>query len=127
MHIVQRGRNREPSIFGEKDDQSCLHWRGEALKKERCALHAYALITNHVQLPVSPERAESLPRLIIALGRREQHRLPPYRQRVGQPLQILADPGGDQPVHPASAILNSTRARRHGRCPRPLPLGQLSP
>jgi putative transposase len=70
LHIVQRGHNREPCFFGEEDYQSYLHWLGEALKKERCALHAYALMTNHVHLLVTPERAESIPRLIIALGRR---------------------------------------------------------
>jgi len=43
---------------------------GEALKKEACALHAYALMTNHVHLLATPERAASIPRIIIALGRR---------------------------------------------------------
>jgi putative transposase len=43
---------------------------GEALKKEHCALHAYALMTNHAHLLITPERAEAIPRLIIALGRR---------------------------------------------------------
>lgn len=70
LHIVQRGHNREPCFFGEEDYQAYLHWLGEALKKERCALHAYALMTNHVHLLITPERAESVPRLIIAIGRR---------------------------------------------------------
>lgn len=70
LHIVQRGHNREPCFFGEEDYQSYLYWLGEALKKESCALHAYALMTNHVHLLVTPDRAESIPRLIIALGRR---------------------------------------------------------
>ena len=46
---------------------SCL---GEALVKEQCALHAYALMTNHVHLLITPERSEAVPRVIIALGRR---------------------------------------------------------
>ena len=70
LHIVQRGHNREPCFFGEEDYQAYLHWLGEALKKERCALHAYALMTNHVHLLITPTHAESIPRLIIALGRR---------------------------------------------------------
>ena len=70
LHIVQRGHNREACFFGEEDYQAYLHWLGEALKKERCALHAYALMTNHVHLLVTPERAEAVPRLVIALGRR---------------------------------------------------------
>lgn len=70
LHIVQRGHNREPCFFGEEDYQSYLYWLGEALRKEECALHAYALMTNHVHLLVTPRRAESIPRIVIALGRR---------------------------------------------------------
>lgn len=70
LHIVQRGHNREPCFFAEEDYHAYLHWLGEALTKERCALHAYALMTNHVHLLLSPKQAESVPRLIIALGRR---------------------------------------------------------
>lgn len=47
-----------------------LYWLGEALKKEHCALHAYALMTNHVHLLVTPDQADAISRLIIALGRR---------------------------------------------------------
>ncbi len=70
LHIVQRGHNREPCFFAEEDYHAYLHWLGEALKKERCALHAYALMTNHVHLLLTPRQAENVPRLIIALGRR---------------------------------------------------------
>lgn len=70
LHIVQRGHNREPCFFAEEDYLAYLHWLNEALKKEDCALHAYALMTNHVHLLISPRKAEAIPRLIIALGRR---------------------------------------------------------
>ncbi len=70
LHIVQRGHNREACFFGEEDYHAYLYWLGEALEKERCALHAYALMTNHVHLLVTPEHAEAVPRLVIALGRR---------------------------------------------------------
>lgn len=70
LHIVQRGHNREPCFFAEEDYHAYLHWLGEALAKERCALHAYALMTNHVHLLLTPRQAENVPRLIIALGRR---------------------------------------------------------
>jgi len=70
LHIVQRGHNREPCFFSEEDYNAYLHWLGEALRKEQCSLHAYALMTNHVHLLVTPERAASIPRIVIALGRR---------------------------------------------------------
>ncbi len=70
LHIVQRGHNREPCFFSEEDYQTYLYWLGKALKQEHCALHAYALMTNHVHLLITPQQADAVPRLIIALGRR---------------------------------------------------------
>ncbi|CAN5708488.1 transposase [soil metagenome] len=70
LHIVQRGHNREPCFFGEEDYFTYQHWLGEALKKTSCSLHAYALMTNHVHLLLTPMRAAAVPKLIISLGRR---------------------------------------------------------
>lgn len=47
-----------------------LHWLAESLKDNGCALHAYVLMTNHVHLLVTPQKAETIPKLIISLGRR---------------------------------------------------------
>ena len=70
LHIVQRGHNREACFFCEEDYQSYLHWLGEALSKARAQLHAYALMTNHVHLLVTPASGESVPQVIMSLGRR---------------------------------------------------------
>lgn len=70
LHIVQRGHNREACFFGEQDYQSYLHWLGEALGETECQLHAYALMTNHVHLLLTPKHAAAVPRLIMSLGRR---------------------------------------------------------
>ena len=70
LHIVQRGHNREACFFGEADYLSYLHWLGEAASVNDCTLHAYVLMTNHVHLLVTPKRAESVSRLVMALGRR---------------------------------------------------------
>ncbi len=70
LHIVQRGHNRQPCFFDDQDYHAYRHWLGEALDREGCALHAYVLMTNHVHLLVTPERAAAIPRLIIAVGRR---------------------------------------------------------
>ncbi len=70
LHIVQRGHNREACFFCDTDYQAYLHWLGEAVKEESCALHAYCLMTNHIHLLVTPEHAKSIPSLIIALGRK---------------------------------------------------------
>lgn len=63
LHIVQRGHNRQPCFFAEEDYHSYPHWLGEAM-------HAYALMTNHVHLLLTPKDAKAVPNLIIALGRR---------------------------------------------------------
>ncbi|MBL8496027.1 MAG: transposase [Rhodocyclaceae bacterium] len=42
---------------------ACLHWLGEALEEAHCALHAHALMTNHVHLLLTPRKAEAVPRL----------------------------------------------------------------
>lgn len=55
LHIVQRGHNRQPCFFAEEDYHTYLHWLNEALHKEHCALHAYALMTNHVHLLPTPQ------------------------------------------------------------------------
>jgi hypothetical protein len=47
-----------------------LHWLGQALGESECALHAYAMMTNHVHLLLTPKKAAAVPRLIISLGRR---------------------------------------------------------
>lgn len=70
LHIVQRGHNREACFFCEEDYFSYLHWLGEALAENNCSLHAYVLMTNHVHLLLTPKKAESVPKLIISIGRR---------------------------------------------------------
>jgi putative transposase len=70
LHIVQRGHNREACFFAEEDYHTYLHWLGQALAEAHCHLHAYALMSNHVHLLLTPKRAETVPRLIISLGRR---------------------------------------------------------
>ncbi len=70
LHIVLRGHNREACFFAEEDYHGFLHWLDEALKPCGAALHAYALMTNHVHLLLTPKAAEDVPRIVISLGRR---------------------------------------------------------
>ena len=70
IHLVQRGYNRDACFFADDDFFAYQHWLGEALKDSGCALHAYVLMTNHVHLLLTPPEAESVPKLVISLGRR---------------------------------------------------------
>ena len=74
-----------------------MHWLGEALKETSCSLHAYALMTNHVHLLLTPNNAATVPKVVISLGRRYVQyinreyrcctsRFPHVRQEVGHQL-----------------------------------------
>ncbi|MEA3276886.1 MAG: transposase [Pseudomonadota bacterium] len=64
LHIVQRGHNRGACFFDERDYHAYRGWLGEALQRERCALHAYVLMSNHVDLLMTPEKASAIPQRI---------------------------------------------------------------
>jgi putative transposase len=83
LHIVQRGHNREPCFFAEGDYRRYLNWLGEALLETDCALHAYALMTNHVHLLLTPKAAAMVPALVISLGRRYVQHVNRCQQRTG--------------------------------------------
>jgi putative transposase len=83
LHIVQRGHNRSPCFFAEDDYRSYLGWLGEALAECECALHAYALMSNHVHLLLTPAKAEAVPKVIISIGRRYVQRINKRYRRTG--------------------------------------------
>ena len=70
VHLVQRGHNRDACFFSDEDYLVYRDWLAEALKKSGCSLHAYALMTNHVHLLLTPPSAEAVSQLVISLGRR---------------------------------------------------------
>lgn len=70
LHIVQRGINREPCFFTDEDCHCYLHWLEESARACGCAVHAYALMTNHVHLLLTPAESGAPARLMQSLGRR---------------------------------------------------------
>jgi putative transposase len=69
-HIVQRGNCRQATFFDDADYTRYLGWLREGAMREGCAIHAYALMTNHVHLLVTPQDAGAISRLIQFVGRR---------------------------------------------------------
>ena len=69
-HIIQRGNNRSVCFYAEEDYQLYLHYLDEFATKFDCAIHAYALMTNHVHLLLTPQRADSAAMLMKNLGQR---------------------------------------------------------
>lgn len=69
-HIIQRGNNRQAIFSCPADYQTLLDLIEEHAKKSGVAVHAYVLMSNHFHLLVTPEAANSLSRMMQAVGRR---------------------------------------------------------
>ena len=69
-HIVQRGNNRAPCFFDTQDYFTYLQYLAEYSAEFECAIHAYVLMTNHVHLLVTPEKADGPARLMKRVGQR---------------------------------------------------------
>jgi putative transposase len=83
LHVIQRGSNRAPIFFRDDDYTRYGEWLASAAAKYGCAVHAYVLMTNHVHLLVTPESADSLPRMMQSLGRRYVRHINAVRRRTG--------------------------------------------
>jgi putative transposase len=70
VHIVQRGHSREPVFFEDGDYRAYLDWLAEAAERYACAVHAYVLMTNHIHILVTPEKSDSVSRMMQYVGRR---------------------------------------------------------
>ena len=56
--------------FYAEEDYLYLHYLDEFATKFGCTIHAYVLMTNHVHLLLTPQRADSAPLLMKNLGQR---------------------------------------------------------
>ncbi len=70
LHLIQRGNNRQACFFGDEDYLTYLHWLEEYAAALGCSIHAYALMTNHVHLLLTPHASESAGDLMKRLGQR---------------------------------------------------------
>ncbi|MES2073318.1 MAG: transposase [Pseudomonadota bacterium] len=77
-HVMQWGHDRQP-IFRDGDDYGCfLSWLKEAAAQFKVALHAYALLPDHLHLLATPSDAEGLSRMMQWLGR---HYVPYFNRK----------------------------------------------
>ena len=70
QHVIQRGNNREPCFYSSDDYFRYLHDLEGAAKKNKCAIHAYVLMTNHVHILVTPFKAHGVSHMMQDLGRK---------------------------------------------------------
>ena len=68
LHVVQRGRARSACFSCAVDRTEYLGALCECAECEQCAVHAYALMGNHVHLLFTSARAEGAARLMPAVA-----------------------------------------------------------
>ncbi|HLX30641.1 MAG TPA: transposase [Casimicrobiaceae bacterium] len=83
IHVVQRGNDRKPCFFEERDFRVYLKTLGEVSLRYGVRVHAYALMTNHVHLLVTPGAPNAVSTLMQALGTRYVKYVNATRQRTG--------------------------------------------
>ena len=69
-HVIQRGNNRQAIFVSSGDRQFLLELLGENSEKFGVDIHAYVLMGNHFHLLATPKEADSLPKMMQAVGRR---------------------------------------------------------
>jgi putative transposase len=69
VHVIQRGNNRQPCFFSDRDKIIYLDKLREYTSRFGVACHAFVLMDNHVHLLATPASDESVSLALQALGR----------------------------------------------------------
>jgi REP element-mobilizing transposase RayT len=128
LYVIQRGNNRSAIFFDIEDYEHYRDWLAGAAVEYGCLIHAYVLMTNHVHLLVTPERAESLPRAMQSLGRRYVRAINAARRRSGTLWEgrYRAAPIDSEAYFLACCrYIELSPARAHGGAPSRLPMVEL--
>jgi putative transposase len=83
LHLVQRGYRRAACFFCERDRIAYLDGLERHAGTSGCAVHAYALMGNHVHLLLTPSRADAVSRLLHGLGRHHERHVSALHDRAG--------------------------------------------
>ena len=83
LHLIQRGNNRQVCFVAQDDYRRYLYWLREYAEATGCRIHGYVLMTNHVHLLLTAERAEAPAELMKALGQRYAQYFNRTYQRTG--------------------------------------------
>lgn len=68
VHVVQRGNNRQACFLDDEDRRSYVLHLARLLGEERCALHAYCLMSDHVHLLLTAQEVDGYARLMQRTG-----------------------------------------------------------
>ena len=83
LHVVQRGVNRGRCFYETSDFIRYLHFLLQASLAERCRVHAYCLMSNHVHLLVTPENEAACTRFMKLVNQRHTQHVNRVHTRTG--------------------------------------------
>jgi putative transposase len=83
LHIIQRGNNRGPCFVTPADRLLYLALLEELAGSEKCEVHAFVLMTNHVHLLLTPGEKESASELMRKLGQHYVQHFNHVHKRTG--------------------------------------------
>jgi putative transposase len=106
LHVVQRGRARSACFSCARDRVAYLEALRECAARAECAVHAWALMGNHVHLLLTSARAGGAARLMPAIAAR-------YARYVatayGHEEALWEEPYDATPVHARAHLLACMR------------------
>ncbi|HEY6240101.1 MAG TPA: transposase [Burkholderiales bacterium] len=103
---MQRGRARSACFSCAADRTAYLRALRECAESERCAVHAYALMGNHVHLLLTPARSGGGARLMTAIAVRYARHL---AEEYGHEGVVWEEPYDATPVHARRHLLATMR------------------
>ena len=106
LHVVQRARERRACFSCAADRRAYLRALREYAENEQCAVHAYALMGNHVHLLVTFERAAGPARLMPAIAAGYAHYL---ATAYGHEDRVWEEGYDASPVHARAHLLACMR------------------
>lgn len=106
LHVVQRGRERCACFSCARDRAAYLDSLRECATRAECAMHAYALMGNHVHLLLTSRRAAGPARLMPAIAARYASYL---SGEYGHEDSVWEEPYDASPVHARRHLLACMR------------------
>jgi putative transposase len=106
LHVVQRGRARRACFSCARDRVAYLEALRECAARAGCAVHAYALMGNHVHLLVTSARAAGAARLMPAVAARYARHL---ATAYGHEDSVWEEPYDASPVRARAHLLACMR------------------
>jgi putative transposase len=106
LHVVQRGRERCACFSCARDRAVYLQVLRSCSKCEQCAVHAYALMGNHVHLLLTPARAAGAAHLMPAIASGYARHL---AAAYGHADSVWEEPYDASPVRARAHLLSCMR------------------